>query len=172
MLSYNIPYGYKSAKHDQTNYKTYCGLSDPFFAYGRVQIRAGLKKYLKGKFYIDPTLLYSYGHFNKGIVVKKSAWFFKGYPWPNSDGYNELVARNKNDLEIFIKTGWTFHRQHFLQDLYFGFGYRYKFLSDKVFADLYYDGPSDLPLPSYPYYSYHSYGALTFHLGYQIGYCK
>lgn len=172
MLSYNIPSSINSIEIDRTYYKFYSGLSDPYFSYGRVQVRAGLKKFIKRRFYIAPMLLYSYGHFNKGLVINESAWFFKGYPWPNSDGLNELVTRTKNDIEFLIKTGWTFHKRHFLQDFYIGFGYRYKFLSDEVYANLYYDGDTYLPHPPYPYHTFHSYGALAFHLGYQIGYCK
>ena len=159
MLSYCIPYSENSIVND--NY--FWGLKDPFFYYGRVQVRAGLKKYFirknhTSRFYIDPMLLYSYGHFNKG-----DAWYV-------GDSH-ELVTRNKNDFEILFKSGWTFHRRHFLQDIYFGAGFRLKYLSDEVYEDMIEDSTYNLH-PSYPYHSNHFYGVFTIHLGYQLGYCK
>jgi len=156
MLSYSIPYGEKSRIND--NYSL--GLYDPFFYYGRAQIRVGLKKYLTHRYYLGLMFSYSYGHFNKGDASYQD------------DGFHYVVTRNKNDFELFFKTGWTLEHEKLLKDFYLGIGFRYKLLSDEVYEDLYKDSTSPLPHPAYPYHVNHSYGIITFHLGYQIGYCK
>jgi hypothetical protein len=113
------------------------------------------------RFYAEPMLLYNYGHFYKEDV----------YLYKNDDLWEE-VTRNKSDIEILIKLGWTFHGKHYLEDLYFGTGLRMKFFSDEVYDYEIGDTGAILPHPPYPFHSNHHYSALEFHLGYQIGYCK
>jgi len=160
MVSFSIPYGENSNVSDNYTW----GLKDPFFYYGRVQLRMGIRKYSMKqsqirRFYMAPMLSLSYGAFKEG-----DAWYTNG-------GFHEIVTRHKIDIEPLYKIGWTFHRRHFLQDFYLGAGLRFKCLFDIVYQDEYQDTQSYRPHPAYPYHSNHFYVVPTFHLGYQFGEC-
>jgi len=169
MISYNIPYSENSNLNDNYTF----GLVDPFFLYGRFQVREGLKMYLKKnnnlrRFYSGPELLYSYGQFEDGRYCS--------YPYKQNPERAQDLSRKKNEVEFFYKIGWTFYRHGFYQDIYLGFGLRFKFFSDTVYEDM---RSEDEYAPYHPYpditYPYHQnlvYYVPTIHLGYQIGICK
>jgi hypothetical protein len=157
LLSYSFSYFHQPGLWGSNSFWSF---RDPFFDYGRVQARIGWKHYFKGRFYLAPDLLYSYGQFDK-----KDIWYDRG------SSYHYIVTRDKNEIEIFAKAGWTFQKGHFLHDFYLGYGYRIRFLSDDVYEDLWEDTNSSRPHPPNPYHVNTSYGVFTVHVGYQLGYC-
>lgn len=167
-LSYNIPYNQDNS-FLTNDILSIVNLQDPFYYYGRIQLRLGLKRYaikqnsLK-RFYSEPMLLYSYGHFNKSVA------FFRNL---NNNVVSSTVTRSKNDVELLYKFGWTFHKRNFFQDLYFGAGIRVKFINDIDYEDFGDDAtPMWLPNQTYPYHDNFIHVSFEFHLGYQIGICK
>jgi hypothetical protein len=166
MLSYNIPIHNENGwglNHmimgSSNNEESMLDFRDPYYYYGRYQIRAGLKLYKTRRFYICPEFLYSYGSFNQ----RKSIFY-----QTNVNTYHE-VNRIKNDYELLVKCGWTFQSQHFLSEIYSGWGIRFKTLNDEVYEDSNDHGQSYFPVT--PYNKITSYVALEFHLGFQLGYC-
>jgi len=131
---------------------------DPYFLYGRFQMRTGFQHYFH-KFYLSPVLLYGYGYFDKGWVQ-------------NSGNNNQILSRIENELELFIKTGYPIQVRHFLGDFYLGIGYRYKFMNDLVYEDMIDDSPVDIPNQTHPYKVKRIMKLITFHMGFQIGYCR
>lgn len=157
MISYNIPE--KKFLDGNYNCENYLyQLKDPYGLYGRVQIRIGIKEYTTKRFYVSPNLLYSYGSF-----YKKENIIYE----PGKNYYE--VSRFKNDFEFFFKFGWTFLKAGILNDFYMGVGFRAKYLNDEIYQGAIGSGNY---MPVVPYNKKTSYGILTLHLGYQIGYCK
>ena len=126
---------------------------DPFYYYGRFQIRAGLKEYLTRKFYLGEMLLYNYGHFNNEVVYDE-----------------DIVSRVKQDYEILLKCGWTYNHKSLLLDFYLGIGYRYKHLDDTDTANVLV--LSNVVLSNCTFNQSTSYQMFQVHCGLQIGFCK
>jgi hypothetical protein len=157
MISYNLPLA-SSAERTNNDF-SFFELKDPYNLYGRIQLRAGIKYYVFRRFYVCPSLLYSYGSFNK-----------KDYIIYESEHDYYEVTRYKNDIEFLVKWGWTFHRNDFLNDFYLGVGIREKFLNDVIYGKI--NGNGTLIPNAVPINKKTSYSVFTIHLGYQIGYCK
>jgi len=156
-IAANIPFG------DNNNIWTtyYLNVMDPFFFYGRLQITAGYKYYSKKgvHFYKNPALLLSYGYFYKRVV-----------PQSYGGSYYDNLSRNKLDMEIMYKWGWTFQKKQHLHDFYFGPGFRLKLLYDNVYNSQTHDGYYFYSYgTTYPYRILHLMPMPTFHLGYKIG---
>lgn len=159
MISYNIPvWNFDAGRFN--NQFSFFELKDPFGLYGRVQIRIGAKMYWSDKFYFGPSVLYSYGSFNKkdGIIYSSGKNYYE-------------VTRHKNDFEFLLKWGWTFHPNDILNDFYMGIGIREKYLNDIVYGGKLDSDYNYIPIVP-PQNKKTSYTVLTLHLGYQIGYCK
>jgi hypothetical protein len=156
MLSYNFPCHFPEVFNNQFSF---IHIHDPSFYYGRIQLRAGAKYYLKPRFYLGGDLLYNNGRFDKKDHII----------YPNVGDYYTL-KRYKNDLEILAKCGWTWRIDHLLIDIYMGVGYRFKFLHDIVYEtslsgdypDRIYDPPRTLNV---------FYGTVPCQYGIQVGYC-
>jgi hypothetical protein len=157
MISYNIPLISDAVSYN--NEFSFIELKDPYGLYGRFQVRAGLKNYTTKRFYVCPTLLYSYGSFYKkdNIIYESGKNYYE-------------VTRYKNDFEFFFKFGWTFHPNDLLNDFYLGIGMRAKYLNDVIYKGSIGSG-NYTPVAS-PINKHTSLAVLTFHLGYQIGFCK
>ncbi len=169
MLSYNIPLSSTSnsnnmsvnslVRNDVNGEDGLLQLRDPYYLYGRVQIRAGVKFYVSRRFYVCPEFLFNHGSFDHvdDIIYDRS-----------SQNYYE-VSRTKSDLEFLIKCGWTFQSHHFLRDFYSGWGVRFKSLNDQVYEESIGNGNYQTFIP----YNYKtSYTLIEFHMGFQFGYCK
>lgn len=157
MLSYNFPSTYL-----EDNFSSPFGdgaTMDPFYLYGRIQVRAGLKEYFSRRYYLGEMFLFNYGQFRDGYVALQ-------------DGFAD-VNRIKTDFEFLVKTGWTFDIKGFLLDFYIGGGIRFKNLNDKLLGFTEYDDDPPGPLPSWiPNQQSNSYIQGEAHFGIQIGYCK
>jgi hypothetical protein len=176
MASYNIPLHFQNSLfngeigNETINYDPLALPRDPYYGYGRLQIRVGLKEYLRGRFYMGEIFLYNYGHFNNLRVANGNTL--------QSDNEEDIVVnRVKNDYEILLKYGLTYqHKSGFLLDLYMGIGWRLKYLDDTVYqtvtadsnGNLFYSGGS----PNYPFHQSSSYSAFELHGGLQIGFGK
>jgi len=157
MLSYNFPFSEGGRM----------GKGDPFNDYGRIQLRLGLKNYYKRRAYINPMLLFGYGSFDNKWVSDRSGGYHNNTP-QTTDDY--LVNRDKIESEILLKLGWTMHHKHFMQEVYYGLGYRYSILDDNINEE------NINSVISYPQGSAakrtltsHS---IELHFGFQLGYCK
>jgi hypothetical protein len=167
MLSYNIPNTNhenrvnNSASGEVNGEDAWVKLYDPYYYYGRTQIRAGLKLYNGRRFYVCPELLYNYGSFK----LENNILYQNG----NHNDYFE-VSRFKNDFEFLFKWGWTYQTHHLLRDLFMGFGFRFKYLNDQVYAESLNYGQSYFNVV--PYNKKTTLTAFELHLGFQLGYCK
>jgi len=156
MVSYNFPI---SEDNEMANNSIWA-LKDPFFYYGRTQVRIGCKHYFGKKFYLGALALYGMGHFDR-----KDAWY-------HGDNIHYDLTRDKKELGIIFKTGFTFLDRFLLHDIYLGIGYRYNFFKDTIYMKYYKDSSYPGQHPVYPYNVDRKYGLFSFHLGYQIGYAK
>ena len=166
MVSYNIPLHSLQNTESTFDYEN-SSPKDPFYGYGRMQIRIGLKEYLRRGFYIGEMILYNYGHFDNLRVTSANS--------PSGNVDEELVSRVKNDYEVIFKIGKTFqHKSGILLDLYMGVGWRWKYLNDIIYAG--YSNPdnrypSNFP-PNYPFNQSSNYSMFELHGGLQIGFGK
>ena len=158
MLCYNSPFLFNG---------TSFSAGDPFFDYGRVQLRIGLKNYHKRRSYISPMLMIGYGHFNNEWVSETGTInvfnVFDDNQW--------LIDRTKIESGILLKFGWTLHHKHIMHDIYYGLGYRYKIMKDVIHGED--DGHGDYIVPAGAAAKRTLYWPMfELHLGYQIGYIK
>lgn len=118
--AYEVMVGYKiSIKANQLFFT----FDDPTWYYNQFTLRGGLRYYTSNGLYFAPMITAAYG-------------FYKDLEFSDYGGmknYYPLISREKESFGSIAKFGLTSLKKRYIIDFYFGLGYRFSYIKEKIF---------------------------------------